>query len=54
MNGYSEDLRGRIVSSVEGGISKAFVVDGARKVLRGDTTVNEVVRVTRLAAGEDL
>jgi hypothetical protein len=26
------------------------VVDGARKVLRGDTSLAEVMRVTRLAA----
>jgi type II secretory ATPase GspE/PulE/Tfp pilus assembly ATPase PilB-like protein len=36
------------------GALRPLVTDGARKVLRGDTSVNEVVRVTRLAAGADL
>jgi len=36
------------------GALRPLLTDGARKVLRGDTSVNEVVRVTRLAAGADL
>jgi len=46
-----EAVRQRATAS---GALRPLVTDGARKVLRGDTSVNEVVRVTRLAAGEDL
>jgi type II secretory ATPase GspE/PulE/Tfp pilus assembly ATPase PilB-like protein len=40
--------------AVATGALRPLVTDGARKVLAGETSVNEVVRVTRLAAGEDL
>jgi type IV pilus assembly protein PilB len=46
-----EAVRERATAS---GALRPLVADGARKVLRGDTSVNEIVRVTRLAAAEDL
>ncbi|MBL8860912.1 MAG: type II/IV secretion system protein [Planctomycetes bacterium] len=46
-----EAVRERAAAS---GALRPLVQDGARKVLRGETSVSEVVRVTRLAAGEDL
>jgi type IV pilus assembly protein PilB len=42
-----EELRASALSS---GALAPLVVDGARKVLRGDTSLAEVMRVTRLAA----
>ncbi len=51
LNKGLEAVRQRAVAT---GALRPLVTDGARKVLAGETSVNEVVRVTRLAAGEDL
>jgi type II secretory ATPase GspE/PulE/Tfp pilus assembly ATPase PilB-like protein len=47
-----ESLKSITEAATGSGMLQALVIDGARKVLSGVTTVEEVLRVTRTGPGE--